>query len=157
MHPEYRFSDLAESLKNGFLVDEIVLALARAEKGEALGERERSLLAQAATLLEKAEAGYHWLDDPKLTTETRSTASFFGQAVGAMPKVYTPEVFLRSLHEMKETASELSSGSARPAADKLRLLRTFFFNAAQSELDRTEQLLAGDSGGGALKWTATSR
>jgi hypothetical protein len=156
MHPEYRFSDLAESLKNGFLVDDIVLALARAERGEVLGERERTLLGQAATLLEKAEAGYHWLEDPKLTTETRSTASFFGQAVSAMPKVYTPEVFLQSIQEMKETASELSSGTSRPTVDKVRLLRTFFFNAAQSELDRTEQLLAGD-GGGALKWIATSR
>lgn len=157
MHPEHRFSDLAESLRNGFLVDDIVLALARAEKGEILAERDRAILKNAVTLLEKAEQGYRWLEDPKLTTDTKSSASFFGRAVSAMPKVYTAEAFLESITDLKETAFQLSSGNSRPTGDKIHLLRTFFFNTAQSELDRTEQLLTGESGGDVLKWTVTSK
>lgn len=157
MHPEHRFSDLVESLKNGFLVDDIVLALARAEKGQALGEKDRVILKNAVTLLEKAEAGYRWLDDPKITTETKASANFFGRAVSAMPKDYPPEVFLQSIHELKGIASQLSSSEVRPPVEKIHLLRTFFFNTAQSELDRTEQILTGESGGDVLKWTATSK
>lgn len=157
MHPEHRFSDLAESLRNGFLVDDIVLALAKAENGESLGDRDRAILKNAVALLQKAEEGYRWLDDPKLTIDTKSSASFFGRAVSALPKVYTPEVFLRSINELKETASQLSSGDSRPPAEKIHLLRTFFFNTSQSELDRTEQLLTGESSGDVLKWTVTSK
>jgi hypothetical protein len=64
MHSEHRFSDLTESLKNGFLVDGIVLALARAEKGESLGEKERKLLEKAVSIRESAEAGYAGLISP---------------------------------------------------------------------------------------------
>jgi RNA polymerase-interacting CarD/CdnL/TRCF family regulator len=65
MHSEHRFSDLTESLKNGFLVDDIVLALARAEKGQPLGEKERKLLKDAVSLLKSAEAGIVGWKTPK--------------------------------------------------------------------------------------------
>lgn len=156
MHSEHRFSDLTESLKNGFLVDDIVLALARAEKGELLGDRERRLLGKAVSILELAEAGYRWLDKPELTTQTKSVATFFGRAVNALPSVYASEVFLERVSDLKTTAAQLSSGESTPAREKIHLLRTFFYNTAQSELDRTEQLLAGEGSADVLKWTVTN-
>ena len=153
MHSEHRFSDLTESLKNGFLIDDIVLALARAEKGEALGEKERDILKNAVSLLESAETGYRWLDNPRVTTDTAAT--FFGRAVNALPGVHASGVFLRSITEFKDTAAKLSSGEAAPEREKIQLLRTFFRNAAQAELDRTEQLLAGEGSADVLKWVAT--
>jgi hypothetical protein len=155
MHPEHRFSDLTESLRNGFLVDDIVLALARAEKGEPLGEKDRNLLGDAVSILESAEAGFHWLDNPELTSETKSSATFFGRAVNALPSVHASKGFLESISDLKATATQLSKGDATPNSEKIHLLRTFFYNAAQIELDRTESLLAGDSGADALKWTVT--
>ena len=155
MHSEHRFSDLTESLKNGFLVDNIVLALARAEKGEPLGEKERKLLREAASLLKSAEAGYQWLENPQVTSDTKSSATFFARAVNALPAVHASEVFLESISDLKATAEQLSSGELTPAREKIQLLRTFFYNAAQSELDRTEQLLAGEGSADVLEWTVT--
>lgn len=155
MHTEHRFSDLAESLKNGFLLDDIVLALARAEKGQQLADNERRLLGSAVSMLESAEVGFRWFDKPELTSETRSAATFFARAVNALPNVHAPEVFLESISELKTTAAQLSSGASAPAREKIRLLRTFFYNTSHSELDRTEQLLEGEGGGDVLKWTVT--
>jgi hypothetical protein len=155
MHSEHRFSDLTDSLKSGFLLDDIVLALARAGKGERLGEKERKLLGQAVSILESAEAGYHWLDKPELTSETKSSATFFARAVNALPSVYANDVFLESISDLKATAAQLSSGESTPATEKINLLQTFFYNTAQSELDRTEGLLAGGGSADVLKWTVT--
>lgn len=157
MHSEYRFSDLTESLKNGFLADEIVLTLARAERGDLPGAHERKLLAQAVTLLTVAEEGSRWLDNPKLTGDSKTAATFFGRAVKALPNVYTSEVFLQRITELKETASQLSEGQGLPPVERIRFLRTFFFNAARSELDRTEELLDGESSIDALKWTVSNK
>jgi hypothetical protein len=155
MYSEHRFSDLTDSLKSGFLLDDIVLALARAGKGEQLSEKERKLLGQAVSILESAEAGYHWLDKPELTSETKSSATFFARAVNALPSVYANDVFLESISDLKATAAQLSSGESMPAPEKINLLQTFFYNTAQSELDRTEGLLADEGSADALKWTVT--
>jgi len=154
MHSEHRFSDLTESLKNGFLLDDIVLALARAEKGQPLGEKERKVLGEAVSILESAEAGYHWLDKPELTSETESSATFFARAVSALPTVHASEVFLENISDLKATAAQLSSGGSAPAPEKIQLLRTFFYNTSQSELDRTDQL-AGEGSADVLRWTVT--
>ena len=150
MHSEHRFSDLADSLKNGFLLDDIVLALARAEKGEPLGENERGLLEKAVSMLQSAEAGYHWLDKPELTSETNSSATLFARAVSALPTVHASDDFLENISDLKATAAQLSEGRF-PPAQKIQLLQKFFYNTSQSELDRTDQLV-GEGSADVLRW-----
>jgi hypothetical protein len=75
--------------------------------------------------------------------------------VNALPAVHASEVFLESISDLKATAEQLSTGESTPAIEKIHSLRTFFYKTAQSELDRTEQLLAGEGSGDVLKWTAT--
>lgn len=154
MYSEHRFSHLVDSLKNGFLLDDIVLAIARAENGEPLGEKERRLLGEAASILQLAEEGYHWLDRPELTSETKSSATFFARAVSALPTVHAKETFLENISDLKATAAQLSRGEPPAERERIHLLRTFFYNTAQSELDRTDQL-AGEGAAGVLRWTVT--
>ena len=155
MLSEHRFSDLTESLKNGFLLDDIVLTLARAGKGEPLDDRDRDMLGKAVSILEYAEAGFHWLDNPEVTSETNSSATFFARAVDALPSVHANEAFLEKISELKATAIDLSAGPVPPAHEKIQTLQSFFYNTAQSELDRTEELLSGGGGADILKWTVT--
>jgi len=146
MYQEHHFSDLADSLRNGFLLDGIVLALARAENGEQLGEGERRLLEKAASMLQSAESGYHWLDNPQLTSETNSSAALFARAVNALPTVGEPQAFLDNISDLKATATQLSvGGGLAPPVEKIQLLRKFFYNTSRSELDRTDQLIGGGS------------
>jgi hypothetical protein len=155
MHSRYRFAELSDSLKSGFLADEIVLALARAQKGEVLGEKDKNALCTAVSMLDSATQGHGWADNPRLSSETRASANFFGRAVSAMPTVYTSQAFLEQLKQFRETAFQLTKGET-PEASQVHALRTFFFNAAQSELDRTEQLLRGEDSSDALEWMATA-
>jgi hypothetical protein len=155
MHSEHRFSDLTESLRNGFIVDNIVLALARAEKGQTLQNEDRKILETAASILRDAEAGCRWLDKPELSIHTKSYATFFGQAVDALPTVHEPRVFLEKISDLKATAEQLSRGESNPSREKIHLLRTYFCNAAQSELNRTEQLLGEGDGSEVSKWIAS--
>ena len=76
--------------------------------------------------------------------------------MNALPSVYASKVFLEKVSDLKATAAQLSSGESTPAREKIHLLRTFFYNTAQSELDRTEQLLAGEGSADVLKWTVTN-
>ncbi|MGA9389353.1 MAG: hypothetical protein WBV69_02805 [Candidatus Sulfotelmatobacter sp.] len=145
---------MADSLKNGFLLDDIVLALARAERGEALSEKERRLLSEAVSILQSAEEGYRWLDRPELTGDTKSSATFFARAVSALPTIHAPEAFLENISEMKATAAQLSKGEPPAEPDRIRLLRTFFYNTSQLELDRTDRL-AGEGSADVLRWTVT--
>ena len=142
---------MADSLRNGFLLDDIVLALARAEKGESLGEKERGVIEKAVSMLQSAEEGYHWLDKPELTSETSSSATLFARAVSALPAVHAPDAFLENISDLKATAAQLSKGGSPPASEKIQLLRTFFYNTSRSELDRTDQLIG--EGADILKWT----
>jgi hypothetical protein len=137
---EHRFSLLADSLKNGFILDNIVLALARAENGEPLSESDRRLLGEAASFLQSAEQGYRWLDRPELTSDTKSCATFFARAVSAMPTVHAPEAFLENISELKTTATQLSRGEHPTTRDRIIELKTFFYNTSQLELDRADQL-----------------
>ncbi len=152
MYPEHRFSDLADSLRNGFLLDDIVLALARAEKGESLGEEERGVLEKAVSMLQSAETGYHWLDKPELTSETSSCAMLFARAVSALPAIHETDAFLENISDLQATASQLSKGGSPPPTEKIQLLRAFFHNTSRSELDRTDQLV-GEGSVDVRRWT----
>jgi hypothetical protein len=154
MHSEHRFAELSESLKNGFLLDDIVLALARAERGQPLSEKDRKVLNKAVFILERAEEGYHWLDKPELNSQTQSAATFFSRAVNALPAVDASDAFLERISNLKTTAALLSNGQPTQP-EKIGLLRLFFYNTAQSELGRTDQLLSGEGTADVLKWAVT--
>jgi hypothetical protein len=153
MNSEYWFGELAQSLKNGFLSDSIVLELARVLRDESVSDRQKKLFADAAKVLECAVEGNRWLDDPKMSANASTCAAFFGQAVEAMSIVVTPEEFARRVQSLAETAKQLSEGRT-PPSEEMQALRTFFFNAGRTELEKTEYLMNGEKETDRLKWLA---
>jgi len=155
MHAGFRFSELSDSLKNGFLADQVVLALARAEKGQSLSELERNNLKKAADLLEYAKEGHRWLDHPKLNDSTSTFAASFGQAMDALPDITSSEDFLQHVSTLHSAAVQLAEGKI-PEKEQIRALRTFFFNAGRTQLSKTTDLLKGESKApSTLRWKAT--
>jgi hypothetical protein len=118
----------------------VILALASVERHKRVTVEEQTTLKKAAEHLDFALAGHDWLDNPRFSQKASTYASFFGQAVKALPSVTTSGAFVRNLAGLKETAAEIASGKL-PDEKKVTALRAFFFNASQAELDRTEQLL----------------
>lgn len=154
MHPDYRFAGLSESLKNGFLSDEVVLAVARAQRGFPVSDADKAVFKRAVAVLDAAIQGYDWFDDLRLTTSTKHAATDFGRAVRALPRVHTSQAFVETIKELRQTAEALAHG--KPIEEnRMTELRAFFFNSSRSELDRTEELLSGGHGTDVLGWTAS--
>ncbi len=154
MYPDYRFAELSDSLKNGFLSDAVVLTVARAERGMPLLEADRNVLRKAVEVLDAAIQGYGWFDNPTLTTSTKHAATDFGRAVRALPRVHSSEAFVEAIKELRQSAATLAEGKSIDE-NRLKELRAFFFQSGRSELDRTEELLSGGRGTDVLGWKAS--
>jgi hypothetical protein len=140
VYSEYWFSDLAGSLRDGFFADDVILTLAKLERDGKTSPSGQTVLKRAADWLDKALKGHAWLNEPTFSEQSGTCASFFGQAVRALPAVSTSEAFVRNLDDLKRTALAIADGGL-PRPEEVEALRAFFFNASQMELDRTEQLL----------------
>ena len=156
MHSGYRFSELGDSMGIGFLADEIVLALAKAERGDQLSPFERDSLKKGAADLDAALEGNKWPDNPTLCESTARFSASYSRAVMALPQAQTPDEFLRQINDLKTIAYALANGqNVKP--EEIRTLRSFFFNSSQSELAKTEELLRGKSSSDLLlKWKVSS-
>ena len=152
MHTESRFSEVTDSFRNGFLADRVILAIAKVGRsGEVEGD-DKLTFAEAAAMIESAIQGHNWIDNPQVTPKTPTYAMFFAQAVSALPEAQTSDVFVQNLGTLRETASQLAEGMHIPEEARLIKLRTFFFNASQAELERTEKLLEGENAAETFKW-----
>ncbi len=156
MHTESRFSEVTDSLRNGFLADSVILAIAKVNRSGVVSDPEREVFNEAVSVLDSAMKGHQWLEDPQITATARSYANFFAQAMKALPEVQTSESFIENLGALKETALQLAQGEGVPPADRLQQLRIFFFNTAEAALERTEKLLEGENAAEALKWTVST-
>jgi hypothetical protein len=152
MHSEHQFADLAESLRKGLLADQIVLALAHVEQRQRVSDEERIILQKATAVLELAKEGHNWLDTLKVTRQTPLGASYFGQAVEALPQASSSAIFIKNLESLRRTAQQLVFGSQIPKQDQIKELRTFFFNLGCVESDRTDQLLSGENDSKLPSW-----
>jgi hypothetical protein len=153
MNSEYWFGELAQSLKNGFFSDSVVLELAKVSRDRLVNDQQRATFESAADILQCAVEGSRWLEDPKMSESASRCASFFGQAVEAMSIVVTPEAFDKEVLKLAGTARQLSKGQV-PADEDMKALRTFFFNAGRRELNKTEYLMNGEKETDRLKWLA---
>ncbi len=155
MNSEYWFGELAQSLKNGFFADSIVLELARVARDKSVGAEQAALFEKGASVLQMAAEGSRWLDNPKMSEKVGACASFFGQAVEAMAFVVTPEAFTKEVEKLASTARELSLGRI-PSEEEIKALRVFFFNAGRSEIEKTEYLMNDEKETDRLKWIAAT-
>jgi hypothetical protein len=153
MHSEFWFSDLTKSLKQGFFADCVVLELARVNRDRRVTEEQAQIFKRAVELLELAKEGHAWVDNPRLSEKSSSCVSSYSQAVDAMVINASSVAFTHFIHELLEIANQLAAKEI-PSDEKLRVLRSFFFNSSRSELDRTEELFGDDkdASGSSLIW-----
>jgi hypothetical protein len=153
MNSEYWFGELSQSLKNGFFADSVVLQLARISSAKSVTDEQKQLFRKVSEVLQLAVEGSRWLDDPKMSEKASTSANVFGQAVDAMSvsMTLTPEVFAKQIEKLRLTADELASGKVL-SNEKLKDLRTFFFNTGRTELEKTEYLMSGEKEVDRLRW-----
>ena len=155
VNSEYWFGQLADSLKNGFFADSVVLELARVLNTKTVNDDQKILFREALKILQFATEGSKWIDDPKMSERASTCAGFFGQAVEAMTPSFrlTPQAFAKGIENLTVSARLLAGGEV-PSDSQLNELRTFFFNAGRTELEKTESLMSGDQDTDKLRWLA---
>ncbi|MGH9718318.1 MAG: hypothetical protein ACRD4R_16545 [Candidatus Acidiferrales bacterium] len=151
MNSEYWFGELAQSLSNGFFSDSVVLELARVSRDTRVNAQQLPLFEKAAEALQCAVEGSQWLDNPKMSEKASKCANFFGQAVDAMSFVVTPEPFAQRVQKLVATAKQLANGQV-PSHQDINALRTFFYHAGRTQLEKTEDLMSGERKLDRLKW-----
>jgi hypothetical protein len=139
MRPGGWFGTVSKSLRDGFFADNIVLALAKAKRDNALSAKDRELFERAEKFLVDAIAGYQWIDDPRLTGDSAKHASLFGQVVRALKIPYTSPDIVAYMEGLRDTAHDLATGEI-PDAKKISSLREFFASHSRAEMEYSDQL-----------------
>ena len=114
MHTESRFSEVTDSLRNGFLADSVILAIAKVNRSGVVSSPEREVFDEAVPVLDSAMKGHQWLEDPQITATARSYANFFAQAMSALPEVQTSESLIENLGSLKRQHSSLHRARGCP-------------------------------------------
>jgi hypothetical protein len=139
MRPGGWFGTVSKSLRDGFFADNVVLALAKAKRDNAVSAKDRDLFGRAEKFLADAIAGYQWIDEPRFTGDSAKHASLFGQAVRALKIPYAPSDFVAYLEGLRDTAHGLATGEI-PDAKKISRLREFFASHSRAEMEYSDQL-----------------
>ena len=151
MRPGGWFGTVSKSLRDGFFADNVVLALARAKRDDAVSAKDRDLFGRAEKFLADAMTGYQWIDEPRVTGDSAKHASLFGQVVRALRIPYAPADFVAYLNELQNTSQELARGEI-PDAKKMGKLREFFANHSRAEMEYSDQLFETVRGRGGPVW-----
>lgn len=145
------FGTISKSLHDGFFADNVVLALARANRDNAVTVKDREVFGRAERFLEEALVGYQWIDEPIFTGDSAKHASLFGQVVRALKIPYPADDIVEYLGGLKMTAHDLASGVI-PDAEKVKELRSFFARHSRAEMEYSDQLFETVRGRGGPVW-----
>lgn len=136
------FAELSSSLASLCFADNVVIALARAQKTGRLREEDRELFKAAADFFSDVIAGYKWSDNPAITKNSVQSAAAFTSAINAvriLSEHRNSKAFLAYIERLHGAAQHLAKEITAPG-DETRELLGFFEAYAQSELERTDDV-----------------
>jgi hypothetical protein len=159
MHPERWLEDVGASMQIGRVADQAVLVLAKTQaRGVvSLQEADRQILQQAIQFLENAKNGYDWLDQPTVSSGSRSLVSSFSAAVRSVTPRTSNEAFILFIEQMLDTLRKLATGQNPPGIeDRLRNAREFFRRLASEAMDSAYNVVNRSPSPGLSLWNPVS-
>lgn len=125
---ENDFAQLGDSLATGFFIDDVVLCLARCERlgGRVEDQNDRSILNNAADMLDSVLLGEKWLASKQFNANSGESALAFDRAVRALSlTIRDANDFTQYIARIKKTLVLLSDGNDVNNSD-IRSARGFF-------------------------------
>lgn len=141
MHePDRTLGLMTEAMREGNILDKVILSLAKISGGIALVEQDRRGLQEAIEYLENVKRGCNWLQNPSVSTESQASAFSFDTAASSWSReVSTPEKFLEDIDSIINTVKKVSE--AKPFNEKsLKKARLFFDRAFRHSIERFSKL-----------------
>jgi hypothetical protein len=137
--------------------DNVVLLLARVQsKGLAsIADGDYDRLGDAIRFLERAKQGYAWLDQPTVSSDSRSFVSSFTATVRSLGPRPSDQAFLSVLDLFLTTLTDLRGGKL-PSEDKVKSVREFFARLAAAAMDGVDDVVLQPQLPGPSNWNLAS-
>ena len=133
------FGDIARALRETEWIDDVVLALSKAEHGVDLSAKDAAVLGRAVEFLEDVKSGSQWLQEetPVIDPDSRRTISSFVMAADSFGASRSKERFFEDLDTLLETARTVPSSRIEDPK-RLTNLRKFFSNVLGTSLQNID-------------------
>ena len=141
MHePDRTLGLMTEAMREGNILDKVILSLAKFSLGIALVEQDRQGLQEVIAYLESAKRGCNWFNNPEVSTDSQASAFSFDTAASSWSReVSTRERFLQDIDSIIDTVKRVSE--AKPYNDEsLKRARLFFDRAFRHCIERFSKL-----------------
>lgn len=126
----------------GTTFEGIVVALAKAQAGASLGERDISNIKNALRFLQQAKEGFTWIDSPSVTAKSRVCASDFATAVQSWVPKDGPRNFPQEIESMIGTTQDLLNGTQLQNSNSVSLVREFFNRVFRSYIGQLDEFFS---------------
>lgn len=137
------FNEMTKSLNYGFFADDVILELAKLRNKRESQHRSK-IFTKVVVFFDKALKGLGWFANPQLTDQTVDWSHFFSESVKALPEISTPQMFNDKLNSYKNVAEKIRDNmEVNPY--EIEELKNFFFYYSKNELNRTDELLSGQT------------
>ena len=143
-----KLEELSKGLSAGFFTDQVVMALARAQRIGCLQEKDRSLIGKAVSLLHQVLEGANLLDEliggKGFRANSGESAQSFNRAVQAVhaitPSARSSREFAQYINKLIGIAHSLLEKDTAEH-DAIQLLRNFFSNYGMIISNETQRAL----------------
>jgi hypothetical protein len=141
MHePDRSLGFVTKAMREGSILNGVVFSLAKVAKGMAIEQQDKQVIEGAIEYLDNVKAGYNWMQNPRVSTQSRISAfSFDTAATSWSSEASSPEQFLEDIDSIIETLKSL--GSTDPPADEsFDKTRLFFDRVFRHSIERFSRL-----------------
>lgn len=143
MQYQILFNEMTNSLSYGFFADDVVLELVKLIN-KRNSESRAEIFTKVVAFFDKALKGLGWFKNPELTEQTIDWSHFFSESVKALPDVSTTQLFSDKLNSYKIVSEKIRDNKEVHTAE-IEELKHFFFYYSKNELNRTDELLNGQT------------
>ncbi len=127
---------------DGAAFEGIVVALAKAQAGASLGERDISNMEKALLFLQQAKEGFAWIESPSVTAQSRVCASNFATAAQSWVPKGEPSNFPQEIESMIGTTKELLKGKQFEDPKSVSRVREFFNRVFRSSIGQLDEFFS---------------
>lgn len=128
----------------GAAFEGIVVALAKAQAGASLGEKDISNMNKALRFLQQAKEGFTWIHSSSVTVtaQSRVCASHFATAAQSWVPKDGPSNFTQEIESMIGTTQELLNGTQLQNSNSVSLVREFFNRVFRSYIGQLDEFFS---------------
>jgi hypothetical protein len=132
---------LAQAFDEALFADSVVLALAKKQENLEITSEDLAALKAASDFFAKAKRGFHWIDNPSLTSDSLECAISFKTASQTVVPTSNSIHFLEDIEQKRALLERLIQGHTGISSE-ISELREFFARLLAQQVQGIDDLFA---------------